>query len=162
MDFLMALSRTPWGKDVIMVVVDRFPKMVHFIACHKSDDATYIVDLFFQEIVRFHGIPRTAVLDKDAKFLSHFWRSLWRLVRTKLCFTTICHPQINGKTEVTNRTFTTLVMGMMSKSLRDWDVKLTSIEFAYSMAHSYPTSHPPFEVCYGLKPLTPIDLIPIP
>jgi len=63
-----------------MVMVDRFCKMAHFIICHKSDDATYIADLFFQEIMRLHGIPRTVVSDRDAKFLSHFWRSLWRLV----------------------------------------------------------------------------------
>jgi len=71
-DFLMALLRTPRGKDVIIVVVNRFSKMNHFIAYHKSDDATYIVDLFFQEIVRLHGIPRTVVPGRDAKFLSHF------------------------------------------------------------------------------------------
>ena len=50
----------------------------------------------------------------------------------------------------------------MSKSLRDWDVKLANAEFAYNRAPSSATSHSPFEVCYGLNPLTPIDLIPIP
>ena len=72
MDFLVALTRTLQGKDTIMVVVDRFSKMAHSIGWHKSDDATYITDLFFQESVRLHGIPRGVVLDRDAKFLSHF------------------------------------------------------------------------------------------
>jgi len=39
--------------------------MAQFIACYKSDDATYIADLFFQEIVRLYGIPRTTMSDRD-------------------------------------------------------------------------------------------------
>jgi len=72
----VALPRTPEGKDVITVVVDRLSRMAHFVACNKSDDATYIADLFFQEIVRLHNILKTIVSDRDAKFLSHFKRSL--------------------------------------------------------------------------------------
>ena len=140
--------------SAIMVVVDRFSKMAHFIPCHKTDDATYIADLYFKEVLRLHGVPNSIVSDRDSKFLSHFWRSLWRLLGTRLLFSTAYHPHTDGQTEVTNRTLATLLRGLVSKSLKDWDLKLSHAEFAYNRSPSYATKHSPFECVYGVNPLT--------
>ena len=162
MDFVVALPRTQRGKDSIMVVVDRFSKMAHFISCHTTHDASKIADLFFREVVRLHGIPKTLVSDRDPKFLSHFWRSLWSKLGTKLLFSTSHHPQTDGQTEVINKVLGNILRALVSTHLKDWDLQLAHAEFTYNRSPSSTTGHTPFEVLYGINPLIPLDLTSLP
>ncbi|XP_056855141.1 LOW QUALITY PROTEIN: uncharacterized protein LOC130504544, partial [Raphanus sativus] len=162
MDFVVGLPRTKTGKDSIFVVVDRFSKMAHFIACHKTDDALHVANLFFKEIVRIHGMPRTIVSDRDTKFLSYFWKTLWSKLGTKLLFSTTCHPQTDGQTEVVNRTLGTLLRAFIKKNLKSWEEYLPHCEFAYNHAQHSASKYSPFEIVYGFNPISPLDLMPLP
>ena len=108
-----------------------------------------------------HGLPKTIVSDRDVKFLSHFWRTLWNKLGTQILFSTVTHPQIDGQTEVVNRTLTTLLHAIIQKNLKNWEKCLPHVEFAYNrFVHS--TTYSPFKVVHGFNPLTPLDILHFP
>jgi len=99
------------------VVVDRFSKMAHFIACKKTSEASRVAELFFYEIGPLHGVPNT-ITDRDTRFLGHFWRTLWKKIGTKLQFNSAYHPQIDGKPEVVNHSLGNLLLNIIREKLK--------------------------------------------
>ncbi|XP_074305654.1 uncharacterized protein LOC141640874 [Silene latifolia] len=87
LDFFVALPRTQRGKDSVMIAVNRFNKMVHFVAYKKTEDAASVAELYLKEILRLHGIPKIIFSKRDTKFMSYFWKTLWKFLKTKILFT---------------------------------------------------------------------------
>jgi hypothetical protein len=72
MDFMVSLPPLR-GFDAIMVVVDRFSKMAHFILTKETAMAHETGRLFFTHMFKHHGLPKDIVSNRDSKFTGKFW-----------------------------------------------------------------------------------------
>jgi hypothetical protein len=160
MDLITCLPKTKHGHDAIMVVVDRLTKMVHFAPTTTSVTAPELAKLFFNTVYRYHGLPNTIVSDRDPRFTSLFWQSLFKHnLGTKLTMSTSNHPQTDGQTERANRTLEEMLRPYVNLHTDDWDDHLTAVEFAYNNSVQASTGFTPFYLNTGRNPVTPAALL---
>lgn len=160
MDFIIALPPSGLSKfDAIMVVIDRLSKMAHFVPTHTNATAETCAHLFFESVFKHHGLPREIVSDRDPKFTSRFWTTLFNTLQTKLSMSTAFHHTTAGQAERTNRTLEDMLRAYCCHQQSRWSEFIPYMEFAYNNSEQASTHFSPFYVCYGHNPLTPVSLL---
>jgi hypothetical protein len=118
---------------------------------------TNIVEFFMKEISRLHGIPRKIVSDKDMKFNSNFRRGFFKGFGTNLKFSTVYHPQEDGKTKRVNRIIEDMLRMYVMDNPSKWENYLHLVEFSYNNGYQASLRMSPFEALYGRKCNTPVS-----
>ena len=169
MDFVTGLP--PAGDrsyNCCLVVVDRLSRRVRLLPTHKEIDAPGCALLFWKNIISEHGLPKTIISDRDPKFTAEIWKSLFKIMGTKLALSTAYHPQTDGLAERMIQTFEDMIrrycaFGIEYKDsegyIHDWVSLLPALEFAYNSSIHSTTKKIPFELERGYTPRMPAAMI---
>eukprot|EP00253_Pinus_taeda_P002208 PITA_02208 len=155
MDFITGLPRTKKNNDSIMVVVDKLSKAAHFIPVQSTYKAVQIAHIFMQNIFKLHGLPKVIISDRDVKFTSAFWQTLFAELGTQLNFSTAYHLQTDGQTERVNQVVEDMLRACVMMKPTQWEEYLHLVKFAYNNGYHSSTQLSRFEVMYGWKCRTP-------
>jgi hypothetical protein len=80
-----------------------------------------IIKIYLKYIFMLHGIIKEIILDKELKFISKFWKGLFKGFGTNLNFSTTNHPQTDGWTKRVNQVIEYMLrMYVMDKSSK-WE-----------------------------------------
>ena len=159
MDLITDLPPSHRGYDAMVVWQDRMGKLLTVRACTKDINAVELAELFFDTIVCRFGLPKSIVSDRDPRFTSMFWSTVFKLSGTKLDMSTAFHPQTDGQTERANRTLEEMLRSYVDAQHDNWCDCLTSLEFAYNSSVQASTGFSPFKITYGFEPITPMALL---
>ena len=151
------------GFNAIFVCVDRLTKFTKLIPCFMGENsltAEHVALLFFHNVVRHFGIPTSVIHDRDPRFTSDFWQSLWKLLGSRAIATSAHHPQADGQTERMNRTIGQILRAhLLADDQEHWPNYVAVTEMAINSTVNASIQKAPFEVLYGENIPLPIDLL---
>ena len=126
--------------------------MVHLIPINTTTTASELTSLYVKEIIHLHELPHSIVSDRDSKFTSKFWKETHWLLDTKLLMSTVFHPQMDGTTELANRSVGQILWSVIQPDQSDWADKIPIVEFAINSNINSSAGFAPFELNYGYLP----------
>ena len=97
-DFITKLPLAQ-GYDVILVVVDKLTKMVHFIPTTEKTLVEGLARLFRDNVWKLHGLPESIISDRGPQFVAELMRELNRMLGIESKLSIAFYPQTNGQTE---------------------------------------------------------------
>jgi hypothetical protein len=92
MDFIVGLPSTSQKHDSIWVIIDRLTKTAHFLHMHITYSAKKYAEVYLDQIIRLHGLPKTIISDRGAQFIARFLEQLQFSLGTKLIRSSAYHP----------------------------------------------------------------------
>ena len=102
MDFIVELPLAG-GYDAVLVTMDCFTKMAHFLPMTSNVTAEQPMQLYYQHVWKLHGIPEDIVSDRGPQFISHFMQCLLQKPEIWGNRSMAYHPQSDGQTERVNQ-----------------------------------------------------------
>ena len=88
--------------DLILVVVDRFTKIAHFVPTTERTSTEGLARLFRDNVWKLHGLLDSIISDKEPQFAAGIMRELNHILEIETKLSMAFHPQTDDQTERMN------------------------------------------------------------
>eukprot|EP00171_Calliarthron_tuberculosum_P022257 IDg22257t1 len=144
-DLLGLLHRTKSGHRFILVMTDRFSKLVKVTAL-RNITALTVAKAFLENWVFCYGAPSRLLSDNGTQFTAKLFQYMCSKLGVSNLFTTTYHPQANGQTERFNRTLLAGLRAFVAEHSDTWNECIGPLAYAYNTQVHRTTGKPPFDL----------------
>ena len=130
-----------------------WPKAAALNSITAKSVAEAAIDIFSRM-----GLPLQILTDRGAQFTSSLSKQLTTVLNIEHLRTTAYHPQSNGILERLHATLEAM-LGKATALGFDWVQQLPFVVFALRQAPNKSTGFSPFELVYGHKVRSPLDIL---
>lgn len=156
MDLVGPLTPSARGHKYLLVIVDyasRYPEAFPLTTMTTPAIAKAMINLFSRV-----GFPTEILTDQGTPFMSRLMAQMCEILGIQRLRTSVYHPQTDGLVERYNKTIKNMLRKVISETGRDWDQKLPLILFAIRTHEQRSTGYSPFEILFGRKARTLLDM----
>ena len=146
------------GFNGFITCTDLLTKYVTVIPCHDTDDAPKCALLLKQHVFDMYGLPKGIISDRDPKYTSSFWRSLFKALGTRLHLTTAFRPQSDGQSERTNQTVEQVLRCMCMHEPDTWVSHVSDVMRVVNGNKHASTGFSPAQLMFGYQPRSALDV----
>ena len=146
------------GHDSILVICDRFSKMLHFVATTEKMTVEGLARLFRDNVWKLHGLPESVISDRGPQFAAEMTKKLNKMLRIETKLSIAYHPETDGQTERTNQELEQYLRMYVNHRQNNWAEWLATAEFAFNNKVHTVTKMSPFQVNYGREPRIGFDI----
>jgi len=140
------------GYDLILVVVNRLTKMVHFIPTTEKMLAEGLARLFRDNMWKLHSLPKSIISDKGPQFVAGLIRELNEMLGIKSKLLMVFYPQTDGQTERVNQELEQYLRMFIDHRQEQWPEWLGIAEFVYNNKAHSSKKMLPFKANYRQNP----------
>ena len=161
MNFITDLSSSKWKKvvyDSILMIVDHYTKMMHYLFTKKTLTVVKLAELFFKKIALRYKISNDIIINKDNLFINAFWSEICYHVKMKRRLSIAFHSQTNDQTERQNQTLKHYLRVYCFEKQDDWATFLLIVEFVYHQTKHASLSCSLFKVMYDYESIFDIHI----
>jgi len=131
MDVLGPLTETKTGNAFLLIIVDRFSKLVP-AGPLASITAADVSSALFRDWVSVYGPSDTVLVDKGPQIASLFFQGVCGLMGIRNLYKTMYHPQTNGQVQWFNKTLVDMFMHGIEDHQDNWDELVPILALAYT------------------------------
>ena len=152
-DIVGPLDRSRRGNNYLLTVIDFATRYPEAMPLRKTDATTVCEKLI--EIFSRYGIPEELLSDRGSNFLAKVTEKLMEKLGVKHIKTSPYHPQTNGTLERFHSTLKQMLR-KTCKDVKDWDLWIPYLLFAYRETPHAATGFAPFELLFGREVRGPL------
>jgi len=145
MDPLGPLKETETGKFLLLIIVDRFSKLVRTVPL-AGITATDVSSAFCREWISVYGPPDTVLTDNGPQFSSLFFQGVCNLMGILNLYTSTYHPRTDGQVKHFNKTLGEMFIHYIKDHQDNWDELASVLALAYNSRPHRTTGDAPMDL----------------